>query len=154
MPTHLLDPYTDDNYHLVVSMGEDGSLQLNRSIEGLKGKLKVRVMASDFDTTLAAWSPYSLLLLYLLLCIHPVHNDKHMNLYLDLKNYMPKHLYIYYTSICRDILQRRATFTIYTALFIGVFVNGRSQRNLYHTVIRWHTLNIVSNKLGDRKYAN
>jgi hypothetical protein len=35
-------------------MGEDGSLQLNRSIEGLKGKLKIRVMASDFDTTLAA----------------------------------------------------------------------------------------------------
>jgi hypothetical protein len=26
-----LDPYTDDNYHLVVSVGEDGSLQLNRS---------------------------------------------------------------------------------------------------------------------------
>jgi hypothetical protein len=25
-------------------MGEDGSLQLNRSIEGLKGKLKIRVM--------------------------------------------------------------------------------------------------------------
>ncbi|WP_143243195.1 C80 family cysteine peptidase, partial [Bathymodiolus azoricus thioautotrophic gill symbiont] len=49
-----LDPYTDDNYHLVVSVGEDGSLQLNRSIEGLKGKLKIRVMASDFDTTLAA----------------------------------------------------------------------------------------------------
>ncbi|VVM19865.1 hypothetical protein BSPWISOXPB_8677 [uncultured Gammaproteobacteria bacterium] len=48
-----LDPYTDDNYHLVVSVGEDGSLQLNRSIEGLKGKLKIRVMASDFDTTSA-----------------------------------------------------------------------------------------------------
>ena len=67
---------------------------------------------------------------------------------------MSKHLYIYYASICRDILQRRATFTIYTALSIGVFVNGRSQRTLYHTVIRCHTLNIVSNKLGDRKYAN
>jgi hypothetical protein len=48
-----LDPYTDDNYHLVVSVGENGSLQLNRSIEGLKGKLKIRVMASDFDTTSA-----------------------------------------------------------------------------------------------------
>jgi hypothetical protein len=47
------DPYTDDNYHLVVSVGEDGSLQLNRSIEGLEGELKIRVMASDFDTTLA-----------------------------------------------------------------------------------------------------
>jgi hypothetical protein len=34
-------------------VGEDGSLQLNRSIEGLKGKLKIRVMASDFDTTSA-----------------------------------------------------------------------------------------------------
>jgi hypothetical protein len=32
---------------------QDGSLQLNRSIEGLKGKLKIRVMASDFDTTSA-----------------------------------------------------------------------------------------------------
>ncbi|SSC11123.1 hypothetical protein BPUTEOSOX_950, partial [thiotrophic endosymbiont of Bathymodiolus puteoserpentis (Logatchev)] len=49
-----LDPYTDDNYHLVVSVGDDGLLQLNRSIEGLEGKLKIRVMASDFDTTLAA----------------------------------------------------------------------------------------------------
>ncbi|VVH50454.1 hypothetical protein BPUTSESOX_462, partial [uncultured Gammaproteobacteria bacterium] len=48
------DPYTDDNYHLVVSVGEDGSLQLNRSIEGLEGELKIRVMASDFDTTVAA----------------------------------------------------------------------------------------------------
>ncbi|WP_139699493.1 C80 family cysteine peptidase, partial [bacterium endosymbiont of Bathymodiolus sp. 5 South] len=49
-----LDPYTDDNYHLVVSVGEDGSLQLNRSIEGLEGRLKIRVMADKSDTTLAA----------------------------------------------------------------------------------------------------
>ncbi|VVM21932.1 hypothetical protein BSPWISOXPB_8666, partial [uncultured Gammaproteobacteria bacterium] len=48
------DPYTDDNYHLVVSVGEDGSLQLNRSIEGLEGKLRIRVMASNFNATLAA----------------------------------------------------------------------------------------------------
>jgi hypothetical protein len=32
-------------------VGEDGSLQLNRSIEGLKGKSKIRVMACDLDTT-------------------------------------------------------------------------------------------------------
>ncbi|CAB5507256.1 hypothetical protein AZO1586R_2307, partial [Bathymodiolus azoricus thioautotrophic gill symbiont] len=51
-----LDPYTDDNYHLVVSVGEDGSLQLNRSIEGLEGGLKVRVIADKSDTTLAALS--------------------------------------------------------------------------------------------------
>ncbi|VVH50455.1 hypothetical protein BPUTSESOX_415, partial [uncultured Gammaproteobacteria bacterium] len=50
------DPYTDDNYHLVVSVGEGGlvQLQLNKRIEGLKGKLKIRVIASDSKTTLAA----------------------------------------------------------------------------------------------------
>jgi hypothetical protein len=35
-------------------VGEDGSLQLNRSIEGLEGRLKIRVMADKSDTTLAA----------------------------------------------------------------------------------------------------
>jgi hypothetical protein len=35
-------------------VGEDGSLQLNRSIEGLEGKLRIRVMASNFNATLAA----------------------------------------------------------------------------------------------------
>jgi hypothetical protein len=33
-------------------VGEDGSLQLNRSIEGLEGGLKVRVIADKSDTTL------------------------------------------------------------------------------------------------------
>jgi hypothetical protein len=51
-----LDPYTDDNYHLVASVGADGSLQLNRSIEGLEGGLKVRVIADKSDATLAALS--------------------------------------------------------------------------------------------------
>ncbi|WP_202776317.1 C80 family cysteine peptidase, partial [Bathymodiolus azoricus thioautotrophic gill symbiont] len=50
------DPYTDDNYHLVVSVGEGGlvQLQLNKRIEGLEGKLRIRVIASDSKTTLAA----------------------------------------------------------------------------------------------------
>ncbi|SEI02426.1 hypothetical protein BAZSYMA_ACONTIG150583_4 [Bathymodiolus azoricus thioautotrophic gill symbiont] len=39
------------------------------------------------------WSPHSLLLLYLLLCIHHIHNDKHMSLYSDLKDCIPTHLH-------------------------------------------------------------
>jgi hypothetical protein len=61
--------------------------------------------------------------------------------YRDVKTFV--HLIcIYYIFIWRDIVQRLATFTIYTALSIAVLVNGRSQWPLYHTVIRWHLLNI------------
>jgi hypothetical protein len=35
-------------------LGENGSLQLNRSIKGLEGQLKIRVMAGDFNATLTA----------------------------------------------------------------------------------------------------
>jgi hypothetical protein len=35
-------------------VGENGSLQLNRSIKGLEGQLKIRVMAGDFNATLTA----------------------------------------------------------------------------------------------------
>ena len=34
-----------------------------------------------------------------------------------------------------------------------LLVNGRSQVTLYHIVIRCHMLNMVSNKLGHRKYS-
>jgi hypothetical protein len=61
-------------------VGENGSLQLNRSIKGLEGQLKIRVMAGDFNATL-------------LLCPYYAHNDKHMSLYSDLKDCMPTHLH-------------------------------------------------------------
>ena len=53
-------------------------------------------------------------------------------------------IHLIYIFIWRDILQRSATFTIYTAFSIAVLVNGRSQWPWYHTVIRCHLLNIES----------
>ncbi|WP_139699679.1 C80 family cysteine peptidase, partial [bacterium endosymbiont of Bathymodiolus sp. 5 South] len=46
-----LDPYSDERYHVVISIAEDGSLQLDRPIENLKGDLKVRVIAGSFEQT-------------------------------------------------------------------------------------------------------
>ncbi|VVH51606.1 hypothetical protein BPUTSESOX_399, partial [uncultured Gammaproteobacteria bacterium] len=46
-----LDPYSDEHYHVVISIAEDGSLQLDRPIENLKGDLKVRVIAGSFEQT-------------------------------------------------------------------------------------------------------
>jgi hypothetical protein len=60
--------------------------------------------------------------------------------YRDVKTFV----HLIYIFIWRDILQRRATFTIYTAFSIAVLVNGRSQWPWYHTVIRCHLLNIES----------
>jgi hypothetical protein len=53
-------------YHVVISIAEDGSLQLDRPIENLKGDLKVRVIAGSFEQTSKVLSDFKALSVNLL----------------------------------------------------------------------------------------